>query len=431
MQTDKLKQAIYRLSPDVEIYPLNRLPKEIDSPLYQQLHQQSNDMENAFGAAINHKKNTLRLIDQNTALLLYSLQQSGVLAEHVLQQWSETTAADIKFLLSMDLIEIYIASQKIKEQATKKTAGVFLSGVDVLPFFEAKEKKSPDAQQTITQAAIEHACTLWPATTTQLSHALYHFNRLPVSRQLAQQLADRKAVKHYIGLDQLTQDSRSFYQQWQEIPPIAGWIGFHRRIMPTVASTTTNIPRVECKLYLSPHIEKIPELFFTVATLLKKTNALQFKIGENAYGLQRPDKWVAYFSCKQDLWQAIKYLQQQFQSLQGQQLPFVASTDVAWLSWGQDPLSPSNVSQGEKQAMRMSWRGFICQEIAHATADFLQQQSHQQKNKDIAIDTVKNPKMMDKLLALITLRLERQGIDASTMESNHLWALQQKQEAVS
>jgi hypothetical protein len=123
-------------------------------------------------------------------------------------------------------------------------------------------------------------------------------------------------------------------------------------------------PGFTFKLYVSPGCHHIREAFQATLNAVVESNAHCFKIGDDVYGLLRPDKIVAYFSRFEDLQQVADRLRQALDGCPAHGIPFTAElSDDGLLSWGMDPPSEQPLVLGQE---RESWRLWVTNRLATA-----------------------------------------------------------------
>lgn len=341
------------------------------------------DQKDFFGLLVHKENNDSRMIDCQTALLLYALQTASLLPTYLMQELDTSTIKDIKYLLSLGILEL--------EVRTTKGEVKYLSGAEALSRLDAKDSKNAVSLSSINLKAISNAYTLLPLDHQALASSLYRFNHKPVSKALLTKLYDAKSVKEFFKLD-TKEGAKEFYSHWHPLENKEGWIGFINQndfIHKNLKDLQTY------KLYLSPDsLDTFQNIFFEVTQLLHKADAFQFKIGDDAYGLQRPDKWVAYFYDKESLYHAINLLEKNIDNIHAQEVPFSGKSNLDWLSWGKDPQ--------QRQEEAMSWRWLVCTEVAHG---IIEQSKMISDNSNI-----------ENTWSHIASRLERENINPNTFE---------------
>jgi len=340
------------------------------------------DQKDIFGLLVNKDNDDSRVIDCQTALLLYTLQTPIFLPTYLMLELDASTIKDIQYLLSLGILELEAHNKKGEER--------YIFGSEALAHLENKFSKNTMSLSSISLNAIRHAHSLLPLDHQTLASALYRFNHKPVSKTLHTKIYDAKSVKKFFKLDN-EKETKKFYSHWHPLENKEGWIGF---LSQKDFTHTNNKTSHTYKLYMSPHsLDDFKKIFFDVAYLLYTANAFQFKIGDDAYGLQRPDKWVAYFYDKESLYHAIHIIEKKIGDIPSQEVPFSGKSDLGWLSWGRDP------QQAQEEAI--SWRWLVCSEVAHGILEQSQ---------------ISNSSNIDDLWSHIASRLERENINPNTFE---------------
>jgi hypothetical protein len=104
----------------------------------------------------------------------------------------------------------------------------------------------------------------------------------------------------------------------------------------------------------------LPSVFIGLAHALFAARAEQFKVGVGTAGLLRPDKIVAYFGTRDDLFAAAPPIRRALGGVPAHGVPFSAEiADAGLLSWGIDPRGASTV-------WGASWRQWITTMLASA-----------------------------------------------------------------
>jgi len=164
-------------------------------------------------------------------------------------------------------------------------------------------------------------------------------------------------VLRYLGADRGALD-----RDWRPLDPkhSNGWVSW----VSTTPAPPWPADAVTFKLYVSPRPERIRDAFDVVARVLAASAAAQFKIGQDAAGLLRPDKLVAYFRTREELGDAAAALGRELSGCEGHGVPFTAGLDdIGLLSWGIDP--PAN-ERALRWLGRQSWRAWAVQRLGTA-----------------------------------------------------------------
>ncbi|HYK04137.1 MAG TPA: hypothetical protein VE974_20465 [Thermoanaerobaculia bacterium] len=235
----------------------------------------------------------------------------------------------------------------------------FLSGADALPVV-CPPIVTPDPRDAVARLSLDallHAQDLETADPQALTTALYLYNRIPMSTFWKTRFPDGEAVRAHLGADRGA--LRALLECDWVHSVTTGWLNW---------SPKTRIPRndddVTYKLYVSPRPERIREAFEVVVRVLAAFPGAQFKIGDSAVGLLRPDKLVTYFTSREQLGEAASVLRRELAGCEAHGIPFTAGLDdTGLLSWGVDP--PEN-DRALRWLHRESWRFWVVQRLGAA-----------------------------------------------------------------
>lgn len=236
----------------------------------------------------------------------------------------------------------------------------FVSGADALPVvcpgLGAPDVR--DAAARLSRDALLHAQDLETIDCHTLTMALYLYNRIPMSPFWKARFASGDAILAHLGADRgplrvlLERD-------WIASQRMTGWLSWTSKTMlPRKADDVTY------KLYVSPRPERIRDAFEVVVRVLSAFPGTQFKIGDGAAGLLRPDKLVTYFATREELGEAAAVLSRELAGCDAHGVPFTAALeDSGLLSWGVDP--PDN-DRALRWLGRESWRLWVVQRLGAA-----------------------------------------------------------------
>jgi hypothetical protein len=190
-----------------------------------------------------------------------------------------------------------------------------------------------------------------------LTARLYGFGRVPLSSRWARAYPGADAV-----LDLLR--PAGIAQHWTAPAnghSAADWLSWRR----TGAATPTGRPGLPYKLYVSPHVSELAEALPAAVTALNRSCASQFKIGLNAAGLLRPDKFMVYLRDAGELRAVAGELASALAGARPHGVPFSAElAGDGLLSWGGDPPQDAGpVGSGPQ-----SWRLSVCRRLAEHLA---------------------------------------------------------------
>jgi hypothetical protein len=220
------------------------------------------------------------------------------------------------------------------------------------------ETATGNAVARLSREALLHAQDLETGEPHLLTNALYLYNRIPMTPFWKARFPNRDAVMAHLGVDRgplrvlLERD-------WIANPASSGWLSWSSRDpRPRDPNGVTH------KLYVSPRPEQIRDAFEIVVRVLSAFPGAQFKIGQDAAGLLRPDKLVTYFINREQLDEAAVYLRRELSGCEAQGVPFTAGIDESGLlSWGVDP---PDSDRALSWLGRESWRLWVVQRLAAA-----------------------------------------------------------------
>jgi len=238
----------------------------------------------------------------------------------------------------------------------------FVSGADAFSILFSPLGDAPlgTGAARLSRDALLHAQDLETSHATALATALYYYYRIPMTPFWKARLPDRNAVRAHLGIDRGAL-RLLLEREWTEITQENrdGWLSWASRI-----GGSDEPGRAGYKLYVSPRPEWIVDVFETVVRVLSEFHGLIFKVGDDASGILRSEKLVAYFTDRQSLDEAAALLRRELSGCAAHVVPFTAGFDGSGLlSWGVDPPKnplPLPWITGE------SWRQWITRQLAPA-----------------------------------------------------------------
>lgn len=328
----------FRASPHVELKQLAELSAEQRQPLLEL--ERDPDF---YGLLIPHPPLTVNLkaISRPTAELFRAL----------------ATPAPVEPALVDDVVELVLDG--ILEVESDDG---FVYGADAMPLL-APPEPPPDARDAVARLsrdALLHAQDLEAHDASALTTALYLYNRIPLSPFWQTRFATRETILAHLGADRGALRAL-LEREWTPSDSMRGWLSWQPR-----ASSHRDPDRVTYKLYISPRPERMRDTFEVVVRVLADFPGTPFKIGHDAAGLLRPDKFVAYFPTRQELGDAADALRRELAGCDAHGVPFSAALDESGLlSWGVDP--PEN-ERALTWLGRDSWRFWIAKQLGGAMA---------------------------------------------------------------
>jgi hypothetical protein len=215
------------------------------------------------------------------------------------------------------------------------------------------------AVERLSLDALRYAADLETGDSSILTTALYLYNRIPISRFWRSRFADRQEILSQLGADRgalaVLLDSHWASGNSQ------GWLTWRPR-----APRTRDRNAAMFKLYVSARPESIRDAFEAVVRVLAERGGADFKIGDSAYGLLRPDKLVMYFGSRQEVDEVAQTLAKRLAGCPAHGVPFTAGIDDdGLLSWGVDP--PES-ERALSWMGRESWRLWLATKLGSALA---------------------------------------------------------------
>jgi hypothetical protein len=234
----------------------------------------------------------------------------------------------------------------------------FVSGADA--FSIVSPSRSEPVCNDLSRSALLHAQDLETAGATDLARSLYLFNRIPITPFWHSRFPGPAAVVDGLGADRAPL-RRLIEQHWRASHDEEHWLRWTSK-----SRRRRRSDEVTWKLYVSPRPERIREAFEILVRILGDFPDAQFKLGNSAGGLLRPDKMVAYFLSREQLLDAAGRLAHELAGCESQGVPFTAAVDSHGLvSWGVDP--PAD-DAALRWMGRTSWRLWLVQRLGAALA---------------------------------------------------------------
>ena len=293
---------------------------------------------------------SVKSVSRDMALLWFTLQTPGPLPRYAVQSLGEECDRVIAQMVLDGILAI-------------QAGGETLSGPAARALLCADQDQSgPEtALAALSRRALLYAEALDIGDPIALSARLYAYNRLPASARWRHLLADQAAVERYLGIrDGAT--ARMHGRGWNRLPSVGearAWIAWQSpRMLHDQHSLDTY------KLYVSPACSELRAAFQSTAETVAHSNALHMKVGNDVYGLLRPDKIVAYFREFADLQETAARIMEKLEGCPAHGVPFTAEIGgEGLLSWGIDPPAERH---SVPWLQRESWRSRVCNRLATA-----------------------------------------------------------------
>ncbi len=235
-------------------------------------------------------------------------------------------------------------------------AGRFISGPAAFPFLANPASGAGTSRiAQLSSDAIAYASVIDGLSPSELASRLYMFNRCPNTRQLQQKFGGDDAIVAYLTAGTAT--AKQLELGWAQTISQDSWIMWR---------TPAQEVHHGFKLYISPTLDSFPHVFQVAIDTFIQVRCSQFKVGRTAFGLQRPDKFVAYFHDLEQLQEATELIRASAAGMSAQGVPFTAAIDQDGLvSWGMDPPRFEQVLASQEH---QSWRQWVAERIAVYTA---------------------------------------------------------------
>lgn len=291
---------------------------------------------------------TIKLLSTDTAQLLLGLADVMPLPEHVVDALGEQCDRFVAKMVLDDILAVEVNGQ-------------MLSGPAAMDVVEpnAKAPHRGGYIAALSRAALAYASALDEASVLELSQKLYFYNRHPVSDAWRQLFPTRSAVKSALGLRRRAMRSL-LRTHWFELPTQqrGGWIAWQSR-HPALQSGHPTF-----KLYVSPMGTAVASVMLPCIEAATHFGAFLWKVGGNADGLLRPDKFILYFEHFDHLKAAEEYIAERIRGCPSHGVPFTGELEPGGLlSWGIDP---PHARSSVPWLGQESWRARICAILASA-----------------------------------------------------------------
>lgn len=315
---------------------------------------------------------SIKSVSQQTALLLLTLREPFALPRYAASGLGTQRESVVAQMVLDGILEV-------------ECDGRFISGPQAYGFlFSARDFSVPAGTlSALSHRAIAYAASIDVFDALSLSARLYAFNRVPASPRWRRLLEDEAAVQKFLGVRSF-EVARLIEAAWIPLPAQSGaaWIAWHSRCAIGMRGET---PRY--KLYVSPQCAEVPRAFTAAAQALSSSRCCSWKVGNDVYGLLRPDKMVAYFQDFADLQLAAQLLADELAGCSVQGVPFTAEiAGNGLLSWGADPPQDAH---SVRWLERESWRIRLCNRLGSAIAQAKAQPAQSVSAAHFALDRLR------------------------------------------
>jgi len=290
----------------------------------------------------------MKSVGRDTALLLFTLRTAGPLPDYMTRSLGPEGTNVVAKLVLDRILEI-------------EWEGAYLSGVEAHRLLQGEEQEGAarGVVARLSVEAIKYAQALDIADSIRLSTRMYLYNRLPASPAWKRRFPSTDAVAEHLEVHRGGKQRVLLERAWVSTGPVRdnpGWLSWSARDRSTGGHGGPGY-----KLYVSPRCEGIREAFAATLEAIAQAGAHHFKIGNDIYGILRPDKLVAYFDRFEAVQDAAGRLGQRLKDLPAHGVPFTAALDKdGLLSWGMDPPREQHLLAWQGP----SWRRWITDRLA-------------------------------------------------------------------
>lgn len=338
--------SFYRL---VEWNQLNQRERDILAGL-----SDEQEVYGVFRPVRTSSQLTSKVAYYEVALLYFHLQQSDVLPRYLITWPKERLNETIVQLVLDGILEIESNDNFVSGAAA--VHAIFGNTV-------FKNAPLPDRLSDLSMKAIRYALLLRNSDIRSIANRLYSFNTIPYDAVAKSEFFSSRTVKEFLFLNTNGEHHNFLNKNWTFINNLEkkAWLVWSSSNSIQKFSTSPN--SYTFKLYISPGLRELPEVFQQTVYALSESNAVSFKIGNSPHGLLRPDKMVAYFENFEDLKKGAARLEKKIAGCAVQGVPFTCQIDkTGLLSWGVDP-PESDVLEAIEGG---SWRTKITDQLAIA-----------------------------------------------------------------
>lgn len=345
-----LLEATFRANPAYALTELSRLNQSEQTALTGFLTGDPH-IFGVFNPIAPHTTLTPKIAYKDVALLFYFFQEPSSLPQFVKQDYD-------------DELNDMLAKLVLEEVLQLAHNGTFISGVEASKILY-KERATHNGSglsgiAALSQKAIQYVLRLNNLDYSGALFRLYSYNTVPAI-VATDPFDTNEAVEAFLGIRSGSALAKAVAQHWHKQAPAekGGWLAFHRK----GSDQRKRKNAVNYKMYISPLLSDLPNVFEKTMRLLAFTKAFSFKTGTSQRGLLRPDKFVVYFYEHADLQEAAVLLKEALTGFAAQGVPFTAQLDdTGLLSWGIDP-PRDEVIDGLEGG---SWRASITEKLAAA-----------------------------------------------------------------
>jgi len=308
-------------------------------------------------------KLTIKAVNRDLADFL-TLMKTPRLVGEALSQFPEKSGQDRKqFILQLVLDGVLEVQHE----------GTFISGLEavnkvLLKSDRLSEILPPSGEETriqyLSKRALYFAIQCTSLQPRDISFLLYNYNRIPVNRRWHTHLPDEPSLRRFLGL----REDNSWPGMPDSVLPHAVRIDDDGQVNPydqvwqswRLGNRKKSEDDPSYKIYFSPTIDSLPEVFDIVRTAAAGSEAYAMKIGRTLPSVLRPDKLIVYFPQYPPAREFAEEIARRLGSFPVHGTPFSCqvSEETALVTMGVDP--------PECFGERYSWRLYVVQKLGLA-----------------------------------------------------------------
>jgi hypothetical protein len=296
---------------------------------------------------------SVKAVDRDTALLLYTLREPGPLPAYVEELLGHEAGRAVAQFVADGVLEV-------------AQGEAFVSGAAALHLVADGGERPREGGRIaeISRDALRYAEALPIDEALALSARLYGYNCRPLTPHWQRLLPDATAVPGFLGFAAGGPAAALLSRHWAALGPSPAWLSW--RAQGGTGRDAGRLPAAGpmYKLYVSPEPEHLADGgFAAIVAALTELRVPQFKVGADAAGLLRADKIVAYFPDFESLARTAHGLAEALAGVPAQGVPFTAEIGGGGLlSWGADPPR----GEGLPWEGQSSWRLWLAHRLARA-----------------------------------------------------------------
>jgi hypothetical protein len=215
--------------------------------------------------------------------------------------------------------------------------GAFTSGSAALPELSHDVREKPNSRVAqLSNDAMVYVTEAEGLSPREAAVRLYMYNRVPCTPALQRKFAsDDDLLAFLAGKTAL---AKRLEKHWVREVSQEAWLVWH------------------------PTLDGLPQTFQVAVDAFCQVKCSHFKVGRSAFGLLRPDKFVAYFENLEQVKEAAELIRASTSGIRAQGVPFTGAIDTEGLtSWGMDPPKFEQVMAWQEH---VSWRQWVTERLA-------------------------------------------------------------------